>query len=161
MHHLIGYKCSICGQEYGPDEVEYVCPKHGDEGVLDAVYDYAAISQQLDPARLADWQTSAALNLFRYKPLLPIDSESENLPLHIGWTPLYRAPRLEALLGIREVWIKDDGRNPTASFKDRASQHQVASGHLRAADCAASQGGPIADLWFDRVPGQGQLRHGL
>ena len=36
MNHLIGYKCSICGQEYGPTE-EYVCPKHGDEGLLDAV----------------------------------------------------------------------------------------------------------------------------
>ncbi len=121
MNNLIGFKCSICGAEYAPNEVEYVCPKHGDEGVLDAIYDYKAIKRQIDPKKLADRQSAAALNLFRYKSLLPIDSESAELPLHIGWTPLYRAPRIEKMLGLKEVWIKDDGRNPTASFKDRAS----------------------------------------
>ncbi|HET7375523.1 MAG TPA: threonine synthase, partial [Anaerolineae bacterium] len=121
MNNLIGFKCTICGTEYAPHEVEYVCPKHGDEGVLDAIYDYGSIRQQIDPKKLADQQTASNLNLFRYKPLLPIDSESGELPLHIGWTPLYRAPSVEKLLGIKEVWIKDDGRNPTASFKDRAS----------------------------------------
>jgi threonine synthase len=121
VNNLIGYKCSICGEEYAPNEVEYVCPKHGDDGVLDAIYDYKAIKQQIDPKKLADRQSAASLNLFRYKSLLPIDSESDELPLHIGWTPLYRAPSVEKMLGIKEVWIKDDGRNPTASFKDRAS----------------------------------------
>ena len=125
MNHLIGYKCSICGQEYGPTEVEYVCPKHGDEGLLDAVYDYKAINAQHSPARMATQQSSAELNLFRYRPLLPVDSSVPNLPLHVGWTPLYRAPRLEKLLGVREIWIKDDGRMPTASFKDRASSITV------------------------------------
>lgn len=121
MKNLIGFKCSICGEEYALDQVEYVCPKHGDEGVLDAIYDYTAIKRQIDPKKLADRQSAASLNLFRYKSLLPIDSESAELPLHIGWTPLYRALRLEKMLGLKEVWIKDDGRNPTASFKDRAS----------------------------------------
>ncbi len=125
MNHLIGYKCSICGQEYGLNEVEYVCPKHGDDGVLDAVYDYAAINAQLSPAKMAAQQSSAELNLFRYRALLPVDSSVPNLPLHVGWTPLYRAPRLEKLLGVREIWIKDDGRMPTASFKDRASSITV------------------------------------
>ncbi len=125
MNHLIGYKCSICGQEYSPNEVEYVCPKHGDDGVLDAVYDYNAIKRRLDPIKLANQQSSAALNLFRYRALLPVDSSVPDLPLHVGWTPLYRAPRLEEWLGLREVWIKDDGRNPTASFKDRASSITV------------------------------------
>jgi threonine synthase len=125
MNHLIGYTCSLCGQEYGPHEVEYVCPKHGDDGVLDAVYDFNAIKQQIDPIKLANQQSSSALNLFRYRALLPVDSSVPDLPLHVGWTPLYRAPRLEQLLGIREIWIKDDGRNPTASFKDRASSITV------------------------------------
>ena len=97
MNHLIGYKCSICGQEYGPTEVEYVCPRHGDDGVLDAIYDYAAINAQLSPARLAQHQSAEALNLFRYRPLLPVDSSVPDLPLQVGWTPLYRAPRLEKL----------------------------------------------------------------
>jgi threonine synthase len=121
MNSVTGFRCTICGTEYDPGEVEYVCPKHGDAGVLDTVYDYRAIARQASPGQLANMQTSASLNMFRYKPLLPIDSESEGLPLHVGWTPLYRAPRLEAKLGLHEVWLKDDGRNPTASFKDRAS----------------------------------------
>jgi len=125
MNHLIGYKCSICGQEYGPTEVEYVCPKHGDEGLLDAIYDYKAINAQHSPAKMAQQQSSAGLNLFRYRALLPVDSSVPNLPLHVGWTPLYRAPRLEKMLGVREIWIKDDGRMPTASFKDRASSITV------------------------------------
>jgi threonine synthase len=125
MNHLIGYQCSICGQTYGHSELEYVCPKHGDAGLLDAIYDYATISRQIDPTKLAAQQTSATLNLFRYRPLLPVDSSVPDLPLHVGWTPLYRAPRLEQLLGIREVWIKDDGRMPTSSFKDRASSITV------------------------------------
>jgi threonine synthase len=126
VNNIIGFKCTICGAEYAPGQVEYVCPKHGDEGNLDTLYDYKAVARQINPTTLANWQTSSALNLFRYKPLLPIDSESQGLPLQIGWTPLYRAPRLEAKLGLREVWIKDDGRNPTASFKDRASSVVVA-----------------------------------
>ena len=121
MNNVIGFKCTICDAEYAPGQVEYVCPQHGDEGVLGTVYDYKSIARQINPNKLSHQQTSSALNLFRYKPLLPIDSESKGLPLQIGWTPLYRAPRLEAKLGLREVWIKDDGRNPTASFKDRAS----------------------------------------
>ena len=125
MNHLIGFQCSICGKEYSPRDVEYVCPDHGDEGLLDAVYDIRAINQQISPARLASLQTSEALNLFRYRPLLPVDSSVPDLPLHMGWTPLYRAPYLEKLLGLREIWIKDDGRNPTASFKDRASSITV------------------------------------
>lgn len=121
MNNILGFKCTICGAEYAPGQVEYVCPKHGDTGILDTVYDYPSIARQTSPAQLANQQTAASLNLFRYKPLLPIRPESEELPLQIGWTPLVRAPRLEAKLGLREVWIKDDGRNPTASFKDRPS----------------------------------------
>ena len=125
MNHLIGYQCSICGKEYEPKEVEYVCLDHGDEGLLDAVYDMHAINQRVSPARLASQQNAAALNLFRYRPMLPVDSSVPDLPLQIGWTPLYRAPYLERRLGIHEIWIKDDGRNPTASFKDRASSITV------------------------------------
>lgn len=126
MNHVVGYVCSICGEEYAPGQVEYVCPKHGDVGALDTRYDTAAIARQIDPRRLSEQQSSSLLNMFRYRALLPIDSESRGLPLHIGWTPLYRASRLEATLGLRELWLKDDGRNPTASFKDRASALVVA-----------------------------------
>ena len=58
---------------------------------------------------------------WRYKALLPLAPDSPVPPLAVGWTPLYAAPRIAELLGLRAVWIKDDGANPTASLKDRAS----------------------------------------
>jgi threonine synthase len=65
--------------------------------------------------------------MWRYLPLLPVDPQVagqvlENAVLGtVGWTPLYPAPRLADELGLKHLWIKDDGRQPTASFKDRAS----------------------------------------
>ena len=53
MDHVIGLKCVLCGAEYGPDEVLYVCPKHGDEGILDVVYDYDLVSRHLTRESLA------------------------------------------------------------------------------------------------------------
>jgi threonine synthase len=59
--------------------------------------------------------------MWRYRELLPVRRSDPVPPLHIGYTPIYDAPRLASLLNVRRVWIKDDGRNPTSSFKDRAS----------------------------------------
>jgi len=118
MDHVKYLKCLICGKEYAPDEVEYVCPDHGNEGILDVVYDYDLIGQRLSPESLA---ANDDYTIWRYRPLLPLLPSSPVPPLHIGWTPLYDAPRLAEGLGLRQVWVKDDGRNPTASFKDRAS----------------------------------------
>jgi len=128
MDHVLSLKCTICGAEYGVDEVEYVCPKHGDDGILDVVYDYDVIAQRISPDKLANNSTRS---IWRYLPLLPLNPESVHAlgnpllscnPLFsVGWTPLYPAPRLAADLGLRHLWVKDDGRQPTASFKDRAS----------------------------------------
>jgi threonine synthase len=128
MDHILGLKCTICGAEYGVDEVPYVCPHHGDDGILDVVYDYELIAQRVSPDELA---ANPVRSIWRYLPLLPVDPEavralgdsrSSDSPLFsVGWTPLYPAPRLAADLGLKHVWVKDDGRQPTASFKDRAS----------------------------------------
>ena len=119
MDHVLGLKCVLCGAEYDVEEVLYVCPKHGDEGILDVVYDYDLIGRRLTKDHLArDQQTKS---IWRYADLLPIADPSLAPPLQVGWTPLYRARRLEERLGLRYLWVKDDGRNPTASFKDRAS----------------------------------------
>ncbi len=119
MDHVLGLKCILCGAEYDVDEVLYVCPKHGNEGALDVVYDYDLIARRLTKDHLArDQQTRS---IWRYADLLPIADPSLAPPLQVGWTPLYRARRLEERLGLRYLWVKDDGRNPTASFKDRAS----------------------------------------
>lgn len=118
MDHITGLKCVICSREYALDEHDYVCPEHGDEGILDVCYDYSKIAQSLHPS---DLRSSSDHTMWRYRQLLPIRPESSLPPLSVGWTPLYETPRLAAELGMRQIWIKDDGRQPTASFKDRAS----------------------------------------
>ncbi len=129
MDHVLGFRCTICGAEYGVDQVEYVCPEHGDDGILDVVYDYERISLRISPEQLAG---NPARSIWRYLPLLPVDTAATRQLVEgtvldsVGWTPLYPAPRLAAELGLQHLWIKDDGRQPTASFKDRASAIAVA-----------------------------------
>jgi len=118
MDHVLGLKCVVCGQSYAVDEQEYVCPKHGSEGILDVCYDYSSIKKRLNRDAL---QQSREFTIWRYRPLLPIGENAAVPPLTIGWTPLYQVPRLAAELGLQDLWVKDEGRQPTASFKDRAS----------------------------------------
>ncbi len=122
MDHVKSLKCLICGAEYRPDEIQYVCPKHGDDGIVDVQYDYELIGRRIGPASLAE---NRDYTIWRYKPLLPIEPDSPVPPLTVGWTPLYRADRLAAGLGLKHVWVKDEGRQPSASLKDRASSIAV------------------------------------
>jgi len=133
------------------DEVEYVCPHHGDDGILDVVYDYADVRRHLTPDQLA---ASGERSIWRYLPLLPVDPQvarrlAEGTLLgSVGWTPLYPAPRLAGTLGLNHLWIKDDGRQPTASFKDRASAIAVVKTRERGAEIVttASTGNAAAAL---------------
>ncbi len=118
MQNIICLKCTICGKEYRPDEVDYVCPSHGDEGILDVRYDYDHIAQNISKEAL---KRSSDFTIWRYKPMLPVQPEAKPPPLTVGWTPMYHAPRLASHLGLKDVWVKDEGRQPTASLKDRAS----------------------------------------
>jgi threonine synthase len=118
MDHIKHLKCLICGKEYAPDEVAYVCPDHGNDGILDVRYDYELIGARLSRESLA---RNPDTTVWRYKPLLPVRADAVVPPLTIGGTPLYKAARLATELGLQHVWVKDDGRLPTASFKDRAS----------------------------------------
>ena len=131
MDHVTSLKCLICGAEYRADEIEYVCPLHGDEGIVDVQYDYELIGRRISPAALAD---NRDYTIWRYKPLLPVEPESPVPPLTVGWTPLYRADRLGAGLGLKHVWVKDEGRQPSASFKDRASIVAVVKAQERGAE---------------------------
>ena len=131
MDHVTSLKCLICGAEYRPDEIEYVCPLHGDDGIVDVQYDYELIGRRISPAALAE---SADYTIWRYKPLLPVEPDSPVPPLTVGWTPLYRTDRLGAGLGLKHVWVKDEGRQPSASFKDRASVVAVVKAQERGAE---------------------------
>lgn len=117
---FLGYRCSQCGREYEPEDVTYLCPK--DAGVLDVVLDYQAIKQSSQVTKSQDF------SIWRYLPWMPIgDPGLEGSPLRaVGWTPLYSPKKLARTLNLRQLWIKDESRNPTASFKDRASAVVVA-----------------------------------
>ena len=116
-------RCSLCGATYSPNEVRYVCPKHGDNGLLDVVYDYVKINSRTSTTQLSN---SKDLSIWRYWDLLPIENRSAIPALRVGWTPLYNAKYLGKGLGVSKLWLKDDGLNPTGSFKDRASAVVVA-----------------------------------
>jgi threonine synthase len=118
LENILCLKCLICGKRYRPDEIDYVCPEHDNEGILDVVYDYDFISRQFSKKNLLE---SNDFSIWRYQPLLPVDPKIPVPILSIGWTPLYHVPSLSSHLGLKNVWVKDDGRQPTASFKDRAS----------------------------------------
>ena len=130
MDHLLHLKCLICGKTYSPDEIDYVCPDHGNEGILDAQYDYDLIGRRISQGDLLH---STDYTIWRYKPLLPVKPDAPVPPLTVGWTPLYRVDRMAGELGLKHLWVKDDGRLPTASFKDRASAIAVVKGQEKGA----------------------------
>jgi len=122
MGSFIGYKCSICGTEYQPDEVTYTCPK--DNGILDVVLDYPALKKKKTDELILKEEPS----LWRYFPLIPVkEMIGEGTTLRsAGWTPVFSPPQIKDRLGLKQLWIKDESSNPTASFKDRASAILVA-----------------------------------
>jgi len=119
MKFVTGLRCIHCGRTYSAQETEYYCTTCGyHDGILDVVYDYDAVRRELNAATLAG---NRNLSMWRYLPLLPVADAGLIPHLQVGWTPLYEAPALAAELGVARSWVKDEGRNPTASFKDRAS----------------------------------------
>jgi len=145
VDHVKGLKCVLCGAEYSTDDITYVCPKHGSEGIVDVVYDYDLIGRRLTKEKLAACRD---YSIWRYIDLLPLADSSLIPPLQVGWTPLYKADRLAERIGLSDVWVKDDGRNPTASFKDRASAVGVAKARElgRSIITAASTGNAASSL---------------
>ena len=129
MGKFNGYRCSLCKAEYLPGQVTYTCPKEG--GNLDVVLDYQTLSRKYQAEDITsrdDW------SIWRYLPLLPVsDPGGEATPLRaVGWTPVFHLDRIGKDLGFENLYIKDESRNPTASFKDRASALVVArAGELK------------------------------
>ncbi|MEN6410237.1 MAG: threonine synthase [Anaerolineaceae bacterium] len=123
MEKVLGYQCSLCGKQYGLNEVTYVCPADG--GNLNVVYDYEGIRKNVS---IKDITSNPEPSLWRYLPILPVnDPGGYGTPLRLaGWTPVSQPPLLAKNLGLKQLWIKDEGRNPSASFKDRASSVVVA-----------------------------------
>ena len=111
MTTVLGLRCRECSRLF-PDEALHVCDFCF--GPLEVNYDYDAIAALTTRASIAQGPRS----IWRYANLLPVADENP-VSLGAGFTPLVRAERLGAELGLRDLWIKDDTANPTGSFKDR------------------------------------------
>ena len=112
MSHVLGLRCRECGADY-PHQPLHVCEQCF--GPLEVLYDYAAIGRALTRDAIA----ARPRNLWRYRELLPVLDDPVVGP-HSGFTPLVRADRLAAALGVDELYVKDDSVNhPTFSYKDR------------------------------------------
>ena len=108
---VTGLRCRECARAF-PAEALHVCDYCF--GPLEVAYDYERIAATISRERIE----SGPRTIWRYKDLLPV-SDDKPVDLGAGFTPLVRADRLAAELGLGELWIKDDTANPTGSFKGR------------------------------------------
>jgi threonine synthase len=113
-------ECSLCKQRYAADQVQHLCACGGP---LLVRYDLEAIRRTWSPAQVREGPNS----MWRYAPVLPAAAESV-VTLGEGMTPLIRTRRLGARLGAQNLWIKDEGLNPTGSFKARGLSCAVSMG---------------------------------
>lgn len=111
MGNPLRMTCGRCGRDFPPDNGARRCVCGG---LLLAEYDFSAIRDQWKKEHLA----AAPANMWRYAPVLPL-SLRESVSLGEGWTPLIHTKRLGASIGMRDLWVKDEGQNPTGSFKAR------------------------------------------
>ena len=109
---IVGMRCRGCRRPE-PIGLSYVCPACF--GPLEVEYDYTIAGRTLTREAVA----SRAPGIWRYAELLPVDVPPRR-GLAVGSTPLIAADRLAPTLGLERLWIKDDTRNPSLSFKDRA-----------------------------------------
>lgn len=124
-----GLECFDCGGTFDASETARRCPDCG--GILDPSYDYDAVD--LDPDALADRRFGT---MWRYREVLPFATD-EAVTLDEGATPLVDCPDLAGELGVERVLVKDEGRNPTGSVRDREqSVATTAAGQRGASDVA-------------------------
>lgn len=145
IKYVSGYKCTLCQREYEIQENLFTCPVCGSEGILDVVYDYRQMKKKINTGY---FQSNTNYSMWRYAPLMSVNEEKFAQTLRVGWTPLYRANQLADRLGIKELFIKDDGVNPTGSLKDRASAVAVAKAMENNVDtiCCSSTGNAASSL---------------
>lgn len=119
MKNVLGLRCLACKKELPAVAGTYTCPSCGSKGgIMDVEYDYQEINRMTTREQVTQ---SRDYSMFRYLPFLPIHPESPRPHLRVGWSPLYKPLGLGKRLEMTNLYIKDDGQNPTASLKDRAS----------------------------------------
>jgi threonine synthase len=130
MKNVISAKCVKCGKEYPAVPCVTTCTCGG---ILDIIYDYNYAKTRMTQDALSQRPHT----MWRYREILPVEENTPDTPLRVGWSPLYEEKKLAGQLGIRSLFIKDDGQNPTASLKDRASAMAVAKAWEAGADTIA------------------------
>ena len=118
MNYIKGYRCTICGKFFETQDALLTCPNCGEKGILDVEYDYEALKKVLTKDY---FEHNHNYSMWRYAPMMGIKEDHIDEMLRIGWTPLIKSRNLAKELGLKNLYIKDDGLNPSGSSKDRAS----------------------------------------
>ena len=142
VSHLV---CDCCSRTFDPGEIQYTCPDCGDLDGTVAIHYRAAAARDALLARIA--APPSGEGIWRYLPILPVSSAPSFAHPPFGPAPLLPAEPLATDSGVR-LWLKDDGRNPSGSFKDRASVVGVADAVERGAKglTAASTGNAASSV---------------
>lgn len=123
MNYLTHLECGYCRHECSHQEIQNLCPKC--QKPLLARYDLAKAKSAITPQKIATREAS----LWRYQELLPITNPESKLKLGEGYTPLVHARNLGKTVGFNTLYIKDEGLNPTGSFKARGLCMAVSKAH--------------------------------
>jgi threonine synthase len=106
-------ECIKCGTKYDVNEIVYFCKKCGD--ILEIKTDLDEVAENL---KTSDWKKTP-ISVWRYRDFMPIHETTKLVTLGEGGTGLHKATRLGQELGLKKLYIKNEGENPTGSFKDR------------------------------------------
>jgi threonine synthase len=146
-------RCVLCGASPEAEARTYTCPRCGLDGTLDVCYDMSALRGRVTGET---FEATGRQDLWRYASLLPVTTRASIPPLQVGWTPLYASAKLAETYGVAEVHVKDEGRNPTASLKDRASAVALAKAldfGQKAIACASTGNAASSLAGFSAVAG--------
>lgn len=139
-------QCIHCKKTLAAEPGVYTCPDCGPKlGILDVIYDYDYIKAHTSKE---DFANNKDYSIWRYEPFMPIEENGPKPKLRVGWSPLYKTDKLGEVIGLNNLYVKDDGINPTASLKDRASCVAVAKAMEEKAEviCCSSTGNAASSL---------------
>jgi threonine synthase len=106
-------ECINCGTKYNLNEIVYFCKRCGD--ILEVKYDFKELAEKLEKS---NWR-NIPLSVWRYRDFMPIDDISKIISLNEGGTGLHSCHKLGKQIGLIQLCVKNEGENPTGSFKDR------------------------------------------
>jgi len=140
--YLSGLECSKCGRSESAGVLRNLCPACG--APLLARYDLGRLAKETDRPERQKGEPS----LWRYFDLLPVDRPASIVSLREGWTPLIPVAHAGEIIGVRDLWLKDEGRNPTGTFKDRGATVAISRAiELGASSFTLGSSGNAGSAW--------------